>query len=102
MKFLEVNGLTKRYPKFTLKNVSFSLEQGRIMGLIGKNGAGKSTTLKAMLNMVCPDRGTIRMLGHDFRQEEEVCKQDIGVVLGSIQPVLKVNWRDRQRDVDCE
>ena len=85
MKFLEVNGLTKRYPKFTLKNVSFSLEQGRIMGLIGKNGAGKSTTLKAMLNMVCPDRGTIRMLGHDFRQEEEVCKQDIGVVLGSIQ-----------------
>lgn len=85
MKLLEVNGLSKRYPKFTLKNVSFSLEQGRIMGLIGKNGAGKSTTLKAMLHMVCPDRGTIKMLGHDFQQEEEVCKQDMGVVLGGIQ-----------------
>ncbi len=85
MRFLEVKGLTKRYPKFTLKNVSFSLEQGRIMGLIGKNGAGKSTTLKSMLNMVCPDSGTIKMLGLDFRQDEEGCKQDIGVVLGSIQ-----------------
>ena len=55
MRLLEVEGLTKKYPKFTLKNVSFSLEQGRIMGLIGKNGAGKSTTLKSMLNMVYPD-----------------------------------------------
>ena len=85
MRLLEVEGLTKIYPKFTLKNVSFSLEQGRIMGLIGKNGAGKSTTLKSMLNMVCPDKGTIKMLGHDFRQDEESCKQNIGVVLGSIQ-----------------
>ena len=84
MRLLEVEGLTKKYPKFTLKNVSFSLEQGRIMGLIGKNGAGKSTTLKSMLNMVCPDKGTIKMLGHDFRQDEESCKQNIGVVLGSI------------------
>ena len=85
MRLLEVEGLTKKYPKFTLKNVSFSLEHGRIMGLIGKNGAGKSTTLKSMLNMVCPDKGTIKMLGHDFRQDEESCKQNIGVVLGSIQ-----------------
>ena len=85
MRLLEVEGLTKKYPKFTLKNVSFSLEQGRIMGLIGKNGAGKSTTLKSMLNMVCPDKGCIKMLGHDFRQDEESCKQNVGVVLGSIQ-----------------
>ena len=85
MRLLEVEGLTKKYPKFALKNVSFSLDQGRIMGLIGKNGAGKSTTLKCMLNMVCPDKGTIKMLGHDFRQDEESCKQNIGVVLGSIQ-----------------
>ena len=56
-----------------------------IMGLIGKNGAGKSTTLKSMLNMVCPDDGTIKMLGRDFQSEEEACKQEIGVVLGSIQ-----------------
>lgn len=50
MKFLEIKDLTKRYPRFTLKNVSFSLEQGRIMGPIGKNSAGRSTTLKAIIS----------------------------------------------------
>jgi len=84
MNMLTVQGLTKKYPKFTLQDVSFSVAQGRIMGLIGKNGAGKSTTLKALLNMVCPDKGSIQMLGRDFRAEEEVCKQEIGVVLGGI------------------
>lgn len=84
MRSLEVEGLTKRYPGFTLGEVSFSLEQGRIMGLIGRNGAGKSTTLKAMLNMVRPDGGTIRMLGRDFRRDEAACKRELGVVLGSI------------------
>lgn len=49
---LKIEGLSKRYPGFCLDGVSFSLAPGRIMGLIGKNGAGKSTTLKAMLNMV--------------------------------------------------
>ena len=81
---LDVLSLTKTYPKFTLKDISFSLQEGRIMGLIGKNGAGKSTTLKAMLNMVSPDRGIIQMFDHDFRKEEAKCKQKIGVVLGGI------------------
>lgn len=84
MRSLEVEGLTKRYPGFTLREVSFSLEQGRIMGLIGRNGAGKSTTLKAMLNMVRPDGGMIRILGRDFRRDEAACKRELGVVLGSI------------------
>ena len=52
---LTVKNLTKSYPDFLLKDVSFALRPGRIMGLIGKNGAGKSTTLKAMLNMIQPD-----------------------------------------------
>lgn len=85
MRLLDVKGLTKKYPKFTLSDISFSLEQGRIMGLIGKNGAGKSTTLKSILNMVRPNNGIIQMMGLDFQQEEERCKQEIGVVLGSIQ-----------------
>lgn len=81
---LDVQHLCKTYPGFTLNDVSFSLESGRIMGLIGKNGAGKSTTLKAMLNMVCPDSGAITMMGHDFYAEEACCKQALGVVLGGI------------------
>lgn len=84
MNLLEVKGLNKKYPKFTLSNVSFSLEEGRIMGLIGKNGAGKSTTLKCILNMVSPDSGEVLMLGENFRTAEAKCKQQIGVVLGGI------------------
>ena len=49
---LSVQSINKHYPGFALENVSFSLAPNRIMGLIGKNGAGKSTTLKAILNMV--------------------------------------------------
>ena len=49
---LSVQNITKHYPGFALENVSFSLAPKRIMGLIGKNGAGKSTTLKSILNMV--------------------------------------------------
>lgn len=46
---LEVNGLVKRYPKFTLDNVSFSLPEGCVTGFIGTNGAGKTTTIKSIL-----------------------------------------------------
>jgi ABC-2 type transport system ATP-binding protein len=84
MTLLSVKGLTKRYPNFNLQDITFSLPKGRIMGLIGKNGAGKSTTLKSMLNLVRPDAGEINMFGQDFRQNEDSCKQKLGVVLGGI------------------
>lgn len=84
MKLLDIKNVTKKYPSFTLDNVSFSLKEGRIMGLIGKNGAGKSTTLKCLLNMVVPDRGSIKMFGNEFRDNETDCKQKIGVVLGGV------------------
>ena len=81
---LSVKTLSKRYQNFHLQDVSFSLEQGRIMGLIGKNGAGKTTTLKSILNMVKPDAGEITMFGRDFQKDEQSCKQEIGVVFGGI------------------
>lgn len=81
---LSVQNITKHYPGFTLENVSFSLEPKRIMGLIGKNGAGKSTTLKSILNMVLPENGNVTMFQKDFYQYEKECKQRIGVVFGGI------------------
>lgn len=72
---LEVKGLTKKYPNFELTDISFTLEEGRIMGLIGKNGAGKTTTLKSILNIVHNDCGRIRILGGDFPAKEIACKQ---------------------------
>ena len=55
LELLSVKNLTKKYEKFTLKDVSFSLEKGYIMGFVGRNGAGKTTTLKTMLNLVHAD-----------------------------------------------
>ena len=81
---LEVRGLSKHYPGFSLEDVQFSLAPGRIMGLIGKNGAGKSTTLKAILHMVSPARGSVTMFGQDFYRNEKACKARVGVVFGGI------------------
>ena len=84
MEILSVQNLSKHYPKFDLKDVSFSLEQGYIMGFIGRNGAGKTTTIKSILRLVHPDSGTVSVLGKDFAMDEFACKQQIGLVLGQV------------------
>ena len=66
---LEVNNLTKIYPAFELKPVSFHIKAGEVMGFIGRNGAGKTTTLKSILNLVHPDAGSVRILGMDYKRE---------------------------------
>ena len=68
MNILEVEGLCKTYPAFALRDVSFAVEPGTIMGFIGRNGAGKSTTIKSMLNLVHPDSGRVTMFGHSTRR----------------------------------
>lgn len=84
MNILEVEGLRKTYPAFRLRDVSFAVEPGAIMGFIGRNGAGKSTTIKAMLNLVHPDGRRVTMFGRDFYADEPACKQQLGVVLGGV------------------
>ena len=84
MNALEVNGLCKHYPAFSLENVNFSVPEGAVMGFIGRNGAGKSTTLKSILGLVHPDAGEVTVLGKSFREEEQYIKERIGVVLGGI------------------
>ena len=81
---LEVKGLSKKYPSFTLDDVSFSLPQGEIAGFIGRNGAGKTTTLKCLANVVHKDEGVIEMFGKDFSTNEEECKARISFVLEGI------------------
>ena len=76
---LEITGLTKRYPGFTLDHLSFSLPEGCIMGLIGENGAGKTTALKLMLGLVHPDEGGARLLGRAAVDRET--KEHLGVVM---------------------
>lgn len=84
MNVLEVQGLTKRYPAFTLDGVSFAVPEGAVMGFIGRNGAGKSTTLKSILGMVHPDGGAVRVFGMDYGENERAIRRELGVVLGGI------------------
>ena len=68
-----VNGLTKKYPGFILDYVSFTVPNGAIVGLIGENGAGKSTTIKAILGLINKDAGSIEILGkHDCEIDNSV------------------------------
>lgn len=78
---LEIKNLSKKYKSFELKNINLELPKGMIMGLIGENGAGKSTTIKAILNVINRDGGEVKIFGLDNLQNEKKIKEDIGVVL---------------------
>lgn len=84
MKILKVEGLSKTYPDFELKNVSFCVEKGTIMGFIGRNGAGKTTTLKAIMNMVHASGGYVEFFGLDMSKNEREIKKRIGYAGGVI------------------
>ena len=78
---IEIRGLNKSYPDFTLGEIDLTLPGGTIMGLIGENGAGKTTLMKCILNLVRRDSGSITLLGYDNIREERLAKAEIGVVL---------------------
>ena len=82
MKILEIKELRKKYPRFLLDGVSFDVEEGSIMGFIGRNGAGKTTTIKSVLNLVHADGGEVLFEGKDLWANETECKKQIGLVLG--------------------
>lgn len=77
---IEVKGLTKHYKDFTLDNISFQVPSGSIVGFIGENGAGKSTTIKAILDLIQIDSGSIRVLGKENAMKDRELKEQIGVV----------------------
>lgn len=80
---LQVENLTKQYPDFTLDHVSFSVPKGTIMGLIGENGAGKSTTINAILDLINKDDGTVAFWGQELSSSKQL-KENIGVVFDGI------------------
>lgn len=84
MNALQIQGLTKEYPGFTLDRLDLTLPNGCIMGLIGENGAGKSTLIKLILNMIPRDSGDIRIWGQENCTHIHELKDDIGVVLDEV------------------
>ena len=79
---LQVNNLCKNYSQFALQNVSFSLPKGSIMGLIGENGAGKSTTMRLILGLCKPDSGSVSVFGHEGVTAAD--REQIGVVFDEL------------------
>lgn len=79
---IEVKGLRKTYKSFTLNDISLTLPMGCIMGFIGENGAGKSTTIKSMLDLIRRDGGQVSLLGKDPAKDRTVM-EDVGLVLDS-------------------
>ena len=84
MSIVELKNVCKAYPAFRLKNVSFSLEEGKITGFIGRNGAGKTTTIKSMLNLIHTDSGEISYFGMPLIGNETTIKQRIGYSTGTV------------------
>lgn len=109
---VKLDDVTKHYKDFTLRS-SLEVQPGRITGLIGENGAGKSTTFKAILGLIRTDGGTISVFGKDAASLTNADRADIGVVLSNsgysewlcvkdiipIQAALYKNF-DRQRFTD--
>lgn len=94
---IEVNGLTKSYGGFTLKNVSFTLPTGCIMGLIGENGAGKSTTIRLLLGLAKRTGGEVKVLGADPEKCSPELREDVGVVFDDCPFPETMTLRDVRR-----
>lgn len=112
MNAIEIKGLTKDYGGFKLDKLDLTLPGGCILGLIGENGAGKSTTIKLILDMIKRDGGSIRILGRDNSKEIRLIKEDVGTVfddvgipdclnarqVGKIMRGTFKNWSDKDYD----
>lgn len=81
---IEIKNLTKKYDGFKLDNINLNIPKGLIIGLIGENGAGKTTLIKSILNIINIDKGSIKIFDKDYKKEDYLIKEDIGVVLDNM------------------
>ncbi len=111
MNSIEVKNLTKNFSDFKLNNISFHLPKGTIMGLVGENGAGKSTTINLIMNAMHADNGSVSVLGVPNNSKEFIeRKEEIGVVLDeayfpevlnakNINKIMKAAYKNWKEDV---
>ncbi|RAL26671.1 ABC transporter ATP-binding protein [Thermoflavimicrobium daqui] len=77
---IEVKNLYKKYDDFALRNISFKLQKGKVMGFIGPNGAGKTTMIRLMMNLIRKDGGDIRLFGYPHDKNQKYIKNRVGFV----------------------
>lgn len=81
---IEITGLVKKYDGFTLGPISFCVPKGSIMGFVGQNGAGKSTTIRSLLGIIQADEGEIKVLGQDIDKDGRDIREDIAAVFDEL------------------
>ena len=81
---IEITHLSKNYKDFSLNDLSFKLIKGTVMGFVGQNGSGKTTTIKSILNLINTDSGNISVLGIDNKEKDFSVKEHIGVVFDEL------------------
>lgn len=93
---ISVKNLTKQYDGFKLDNVSFQIPMGTIVGFVGENGAGKSTTIRAVLGLIPIEEGEIEILGHkiDRSKQEGAWREQIGVVFDECNLPVSLKIKD--------
>ena len=98
-KAFEIINLNKAYKGFALQNINLSLPKGYIMGFVGANGAGKSTTMGCLLGMIKPDSGSIKIFDKDIKNITAADKEKIGVVMDGCPFAEVLNIKDIRRIV---
>ena len=107
---VEFKNVTKNFKDFSLKSINLEIKQGKVTGFVGANGAGKSTTMKLMMNLLQADEGQINVFGKQFSKNEKEIKERIGFVYDSnifyeslnLKDIRKIiapaytNWSDKQ------
>ncbi len=77
---VELKNVTKKFKGFSVNHINLQVKRGFVTGFIGANGAGKSTTIKTMMNLLRPDAGEVKLFGLDYKTHEKEIKQRIGFV----------------------
>ena len=95
MNAIEIKNLKKKYKDFAIENLNFNVPKGSIVGLVGQNGAGKSTTIKLIMDVIKSDEGTVKVLGVD-NKSSDFCKlkEQIGVVLDEASFPVELNAKN--------
>ena len=96
---LRVENVSKKFDNFELKNISFHLEEGFIMGLIGPNGSGKTTLIKLIMNLLQADEGKIYFQGRDISENSREFKENIGFVYDNLYFYENLKVKDFKRTV---
>ncbi|MFP7493386.1 ABC transporter ATP-binding protein [Terribacillus saccharophilus] len=96
---IEFNNVSKNFKDFSVKNINLNIKRGFVHGFIGGNGAGKSTTIKMMMNLLQPDAGEVKIFGLDYKSDEKAIKERIGFVYDANVYFEGLNLKDIKRIV---